>query len=1100
MNAEGTSTLRRSRISRNVVRPLAVLCLSLSLPSSPAQEREATPAVVNPALRSPIRQTLSLDGKWDFATDPAGVGDQQKWFALETALPSKISLQVPGCWEAQGVGGVGDSKTVYPEKYPPRSLIGSYHGAGWYRKELVLPKDWANKQIWLKIGGVNAQGWFWVNGTYVGHNQCYCGTYKYNITDLVKPGEKIVVAAKVRNDVASCRGLASNWYERFGGLYRSVELDATPALLIDDAYVAGEFDQQSCVVHVKLRSTDPTSSPSRQVEVGVSLATLDGTPAGSAQVITNFGGDSTLDVTLPASLHPFRAWSPEEPNLYRADIVFKVDGQPIDGWVERFGARKWEVRGGNFYFNNRKHFIRGYGDDSIYPLTIASPASRQAHKQHLQLARSYGFNYVRHHTHCELPEFYEAADEAGIMIQPELPYYGAASCDPAPGCFDLKRDLAELITQYRRYVSLSTYCMGNEGQLKPPLDRELYQLAKELDPTRLAIHQDGGLNRKDNADFHQGPIAPWAPGTQDASWPYDAHEYLNLATDEDPRLAGKYVGGLLPLVKPEEFRAELAKAGLSWEWGIATLDAGKQLQSIYQKRGLEQARLDPACGGYIYWTIVDVGAASAQGLLNQFWEPKASTAEYFRQFNSPTAVLATFSPPERILEAGEDLSVQWWISPFDSKPLHGQPLGWRLEVDGKALASGELPPMDVETGEVKSIGATRIKAPDVTKPAKLRLVAELPGTGVGNSWDIWVFPHRVAQKDAGESIGALPQVCRFLKQRYPALQEVDSPLTKMPALLLADRFNLTVVHALEQGRNILLLQLPGGAPGVELGWWGRGEQAGTAIARHPAFGDFPHDGYLNELLFRELGSTISPADEAVHQVEPLIITRGSSGYLLYGFQAKAGPGKLLASGLKLLSEYPEAAYLLDQFIDYARSAEFQPQGIIDPNNPGKQLEALLALGERLNGWDTTIQTSERHEYNSFLGQYPMCVARQTDGASQVVWKTRPAPKDLNPANPHTFAWVAGLGWASEPSGKFTLFLDGRPLLDLDVTLSSTTWQSTDGRVTLKYIVNSSDGQDSSGIMELKVPASLLKPGEPVELRMLGSAKGSNRWFGLYEAA
>ena len=72
------------------------------------------------------------------------------------------------------------------------------------------------------------------------------------------------------------------------------------------------------------------------------------------------------------------AWSPEHPNLYKAEVILKADGKPIDGWIERFGVRKWEVRGGNFYLNNEKYFVRGYGDDFIYPLALISPPSRGA--------------------------------------------------------------------------------------------------------------------------------------------------------------------------------------------------------------------------------------------------------------------------------------------------------------------------------------------------------------------------------------------------------------------------------------------------------------------------------------------------------------------------------------------------------------------------------------------------------------------------------------------------------------------------------------------------------------------------------------------------
>jgi beta-galactosidase len=1064
-----------------------------ALAADRTQEREPTPAVINPALRSPLRQTLSLDGIWDFAVDPSEAGEAQKYYDPDVALPNRIPIRVPGCWEAQGVGGPGNSSSVAPER-SIRALRGSYCGTAWYRKDLILPRDWAGKQVWLKLGGVHAQGWFWVNGQYAGHNACYCGAYKYNITDLVHPGEPVVIAAKIRNDVPSRKGLMG-WIQRFGGLYRGVELDATPALLIDDAYVTGDLDQQRCVLHVKVRAVREATASPAQLEVQVETSTLDGTPAGTSRAVADLRSDSTVEVTLPVALDPFRPWSPEAPNLYRAGIVLKVDGKAIDGWVERFGVRKWEVRGGSFYLNNHPYFLRGYGDDFVYPLSLVSPASREVHREHLQLAKAYGFAYVRHHTHCELPEFYEAADELGIMVQPELPYYGATPSAGDPSYFKPKEDLEELDTHYRRYVSFSTFCTGNEGHLGSTLDREVYQLAKRLDPTRLLLHQDGGQNRKDNSDFHQGPVVPWAAGTQDASWPFTAHEYLNLATQEDPRLARKYSGALLPPVTVEDFRADLAKAGLSWEWGVATLDAGNQLQRVYQKRGLEQARLDPACDGCIYWTIVDVGSPSAQGLFNQFWEPKASTAAYFRQFNSPTVVLAKFTPEERILRAGDDFAVEWWISTLAPQPLASLPLVWRLEANQKVILSGALPPAKAEAGEVKPIGSTRLKVPEVAKPGRFKLIAELPGRDIRNSWDLWIFPRRTASADAGKGMGASPRLYPLLKERYSGLAALRTPADKECDLWLTERFDTNAVAALRQGKNVLLLQLPGVAPGVQLGWWAIGKQAGTAIARHPAFGDFPHEGFLDELLFRLSGRTVGMVEnQSLRQVEPLMVTRGSAGYLLDVFEAGAGAGKLLASGLNLFSEYPEAAYLLDQFIRYARSPEFQPRGKLDLD---RALKDLVFLGD-VNGWTETVLASERREYASFLGQSRMCIARQTDGSSRIIWKTRPVPDQLDPAKPYTFTWVAGLGYISEPSGGFTLSVNERPLLKFNVVHSHTVWQSPDAQVTLQYEVKSAGTEDSSGLMTLSVPGALLKPGECARFQVVGSARNSRRWFGLYE--
>ena len=128
----------------------------------------------------------------------------------------------------------------------------------------------------------------------------------------------------------------------------------------------------------------------------------------------------------------------------------------------------------------------------------------------------------------------------------------------------------------------------------------------------------------------------------------------------------------------------------------------------------------------------------------------------------------------------------------------------------------------------------------------------------------------------------------------------------------------------------------------------------------------------------------------------------------------------------------------------------------------------------------------------------MAIARQTDGTSQVVWRTRPRSDTADTAKPYVFTWVAGLGYITEPSGKFTLFLGEEPLLNFDVSHKDALWRSADGKTTFKYTVKSANDQDSSGLMELSLPAARLRPGEAVELRVVGSATHSRRWFGLYE--
>ncbi|OQW95352.1 MAG: hypothetical protein BWK77_07605, partial [Verrucomicrobia bacterium A1] len=141
--------------------------------------------------------------------------------------------------------------------------------------------------------------------------------------------------------------------------------------------------------------------------------------------------------------------------------------------------------------------------------------------------------------------------------------------------------------------------------------------------------------------------------------------------------------------------------------------------------------------------------------------------------------------------------------------------------------------------------------------------------------------------------------------------------------------------ALAAGRRVILIQGAGGSPNVSLGWWWMGTQVGTAFARHPALGDFPHEGYLSPLAFRILkGGLRLPALAGLRPAEMFAVGEGGDGYYLYGAEARVGRGRvLLTFGLDLLSGHPEGTCILDGLIRRARSEAFDPQGTVELTLP-----------------------------------------------------------------------------------------------------------------------------------------------------------------------
>ncbi|MDD4016379.1 MAG: hypothetical protein PHV28_00410 [Kiritimatiellae bacterium] len=1059
--------------------------------------RAARPGVVNPVVRPPLQEVLSLRGEWEFATDPQTNGLAAGWMRPGAVWPGQRTVKVPACWEAQGVGVPGMSETwdckwdagVFP-------LRNVYMGSAWYRRAVSIPAAWQGKRIWLKIGGVRALGWFWVNGKPVAHDYTYCGVYTYDITDCVSPGQDAVVVALVRNDLPSRKG-STSWRHRAGGLYRDVEIEATPVTWIDSVRVAGDFDRREAVVYATV-SYATAEQKLRNPVLRVKIQSAAGTAA-----VTFDDAKQSADAVCRVPLDPFRAWSPEHPSLYVAEITLCDGDTPIHVWTERFGVRKLEVRGDRFFLNGKPFFIRGFGDDHIYPITLVSPASREEHLKHLRIARAAGFNYVRLHTHCEVPEFYEAADEAGILIQPELPYYGKSVAEAFP--YDPKGDLIELITHYQRYVSLATCSMGNEGHLGSPLDRELYETVKKLAPQLLALHQDGGKNTRENSDFRTGPLRPWPLGSFVCDAPYITHEYLNLAVNSDPRLQPLFSGAYDAPRDLKSYGATLQRLGLSRAWGDACIGAAHALQRCYQKQGIESARLDPTCDGYCFWTIVDV-LFRAQGLFDPFWQPKPGgfTPEEFRIFNGAAAILLKTETDLRIAVAGDKVKAGFWITHYGDEPLKDTRVAWTLRADKRILAQGECAGGDVELGATRLLSEQVLMIPSLDKPVHAVLDVKLVGTvprtvrgrlgeaslpaeaGIANRWDFWLFPKR-EPKD-GSRMAATRGVYPALAARYPGLARVGMPEGDAAQVLIASEDDPEAWASLSAGRRVVLLDRCKAPDNVQLGWWLLGNQMGTAMARHPVFGDFPHDGTLSPLWFRivKRPELLQPGN-GFCGAEPLMVGEGIDGYSVYLCQARVGKGRLIrACGLDVLTDTPEGTRLLDAILGYARSEAFSPEASLDQERLAARWKRRQQIFCGLNGWARTLEADALRSGHYFFGAAKSRMMSLPGGKKKLAWETLPVSAD-EPGATVTFRWlhVTEMNvWNTKVTALIKVFLDETAVLTYTADILRKEWTVREGDAVLTFSGLDYTQNSITGIMELTVPRSRVRPGRPGLIRLV----------------
>ncbi|MDO4587555.1 MAG: glycoside hydrolase family 2 TIM barrel-domain containing protein [Planctomycetia bacterium] len=1098
-----------------------------------------TPAVVNSVTVSPHQKILSLRGEWDFVLDQRLMGRHRmgkgpQWNEPDWSGARKIN--VPGCWEAQGVGEPGISQTwdcVFDQIVRPLNHI--FMGTVRYRKEIEIPKDWSNQEIWLKIGGVRSEAWLWVNKKRVANVNNYCGTYKFNITNYVKPGETAEIVATVRNDSPSRKGQMSDFH-KFGGFYRDIELEATPPLWIDDVWIASDLDNNAAEIHLTLLNTNAEIPDSlKKPRIQVDIRTLSGqTVASMVKEISLPLTQDELIWTIP--IPNCQLWSPENPNLYLADLqLLDAEGQAVHGWTERFGIRKLEVVGKRFYLNGKPYFLRGYGDDFIYPETLITPADKETHLKNMKVLKEAGFNFVRTHTHCEIPEFFEAADEAGILVQPELPYYHDITVESFE--FDPMRDIQELYRHYRRYVSFAVYSLGNEGHLGSPIDQELYQWVKKNDPARLMQHQDGGCNTRANSDFDTpngylnsvSSIVPWTPGTFDfLDCPFVAHEYLNLSIKLDPRLEPRFTGAILPPRSMKDYEKSLEEVGLNRTFGDACLNAAHGLQAIYQKQGLEQARLDPACDGYSYWTALDVmipqaSTYTAQGFLNAFYEAKPGglTPTEFAEFNGPTAILATFlNHPQKILVSDQSTSIQFWISHFGFDDLKDKKLSWSIRTDRNILSADSFLLDSIQTGDVRLLKELTLTVPQVEQPVQAELTATLDGTNITNHWKIWIFPQRVKPDLTGYVVS--PELFDWMKDRYENVVLYGSSEAQISdALIVSYQETNILLKAIEEGRQILAIKPTDGHSNVSLGWWSLGSQLGTSFAflppsdssdqeasqKHPVFGNFPTSQNINELWFQLIkgGMLDLKSDFPLGKLEPLAVGEGVETYYLYLGQAQFNDARLLiSSGLELLQDRPETLSLLDNLIRYIRSDDFSPVKM-DGTFLKQFMEKIKRQNEllqKVNGWSKTIRATG-FEYSGFYfcGPATLQALRFLDNSNEVQWESQPVPETFSEPK-YKVSFICGVGFVPNSPCELELFLNDQPvpILSFPLDVIDREWNVSQGNVSLEYEALWNNSNETGAVMTLTLPAEMVQPGKSLSFKIVGQPDpgNGNKWFAIYE--
>ncbi len=1074
------------------------------------------------------RSTVSLDGQWSFQLDPGSIGEKEQWYG--DAKPLAGTIQVPGAWDAQGHG---------PETPKMRH---NFIGKGWYKRTVDVPALADAQRLFLRFGGIYRDVRAWVNGREAGHHLGYVSQFEFDVTPYVQPGQPATITLRVDSaqqieldPLMGTMDIPDHLFSFWGGIWSHVTLERRNATWLDELFVQPQLSASRCVVTARLNGNTAGADTVRLEVFG---------PEGNKAVERELPLSRVLDndqVELDALLPNAPRWTPESPRLHRARLTLLQGKQPVDAVESRFGMRNIEIRGTSFYVNGAKYFLNGYGDDAVYADTIAPPADKQFYIDRLKVAKNYGFNYVRLHSHFLTPEFYEACDEVGMFVSPELPIAYMRYYNRAQG---RGRDLyltewAGAITRYRNHPSIFDWCVGNELWNGVDLAPQFYNLARRLDPTRPIIDSDGvfppgftdGTKDRATMDFYTvmfniltTPLEnPTKFKTGTPLKPVITHEEGNFVTF--PRLDS------IPLYDKTPFkpfwltvaRDKIAQQGLLDEASNWSLQSEK-LYYLCHKLNLEALRKNPMISGYDWW-LLQPWYPGSNGLVDVHRRPLSITPEQVRQINGPVVLLQDGLALN--YRGGEQVRLQLTVSNYSPTALQNAELSWQVVRGGEILYRGSTAE-NAAQGQITSLGEIECTLPEPSGPEKIQVRVELTAQGqrYSNQWNAWVYPSRPPVLERKHplyvSTDLLASLAAFQPQPIPVQGELPSP-----AVYVVRQPDERLLKVAERGSSVVLLSpanvFPTDVTTWKSAWWlgvfPGDSNAGTVVYDSPVTRAMAPDGWCDAGWFHLLqGAQTVILDDLPTQPDILIralnvhsaptpFTRELDFDYVWRnksllFETAVGQGSWIVSGLNfdaaLRHGGPEGSWLLTQILARAQTLPHPRHAIPLETLRDAVEKSVFTKGPMISGYARTLkhvgETTHGLSYRETDG--PSLRIRQEEALHELVWETAPVPT----AATTTFVFAGGTSFHDpiRSNQGFGLSINGIKALDFDSTKEAATWRSIDGRYVLRFvpIINQSSWEVSAGLFYLSVPGDALAAGKPAQIRVHSIGSDNTHWFSL----
>ncbi|MEP3838660.1 MAG: glycoside hydrolase family 2 TIM barrel-domain containing protein [Algibacter sp.] len=358
----------------------------------------------------------SLTGTWNFYFADSVNARPVDFYKNDFSLKGWDTISVPSNWEMKGYGVPIYVNRIYAFPTNPPYIPHNINNVGSYKRDFEISEDWDGKDVYLHFAGVSGAMYVWVNGQKVGYNEGSKTAAEFNITDVVKTGKNNVSVQVLRWSDASYMEDQDFW--RISGIERDVYVYASNKITLRDFRVVSDLENnyKDGVFNAKLKLDNNTKNEVKNT-VEVKLFDDGQVVYVESKDINLKAGRNILDFNKV--IKDVKTWNAEKPNLYQLLVHLKDEkGNSIEATSIKVGFRNIKIENSQFLVNGKPVLLKG-ANLHDHSDTEGHVVSEALTFKDLEVMKQNNLNAIRCSHYPKDPHFYRMCDKYGFYVVDE---------------------------------------------------------------------------------------------------------------------------------------------------------------------------------------------------------------------------------------------------------------------------------------------------------------------------------------------------------------------------------------------------------------------------------------------------------------------------------------------------------------------------------------------------------------------------------------------------------------------------------------------------------------------------------------------------------